>query len=951
MLGDDAVPASSTLVASPDAVPSLAVLETKLHIPKWPPGLVTRARLIERIDAERKLTLVSAPAGFGKTTLLAEWLAHRPASAPPAGWVSLDASDNEPASFWAHVIRSLQKVRPGVGEHVLSQQAIDAPSFLTPLINDILAVDDDVVLILDDYHVIETAAVHAGLTFLLDHLPPRMHVIVASRSEPPLPVARLRARGEVTELRPADLRFTADEASAFLNRVMALDLSAADVATLEQRTEGWIAGLKLAALSLKGHGDLHRFIDAFSGDNRFIADYLIEEVLNGQPERIQRFLLGTALLERLSGPLCDAVTGEQGSQALLDGLERSNLFVVALDDRREWYRYHHLFADVLQSYSRKVQPDRFRYLHRRASAWYEQYGSTADAVRHALAAEDLERAARLLELNWPAMDRSYRTCRWLVRVQALPDALVRARPVLSTAYAWALLNAGDLEAAEARLQDVERWLDPAAVQRDASPVDMVVLDEERFRTLPVQLASARVYLAQARGDLAGTVEHAQRALDLIAEDDHAGRATGAALLALAHWATGELDAAHRTFASAIASMRLAGEVLSAIRGTFVLGDVRVAQGRLRDAAAHYEQGLQLATEMVLPVAPETDELHLGLSELYRERGDLEAATRRLQMTAQTSDRAEHAGNRARWCTAMASIAAARGDLNGAVDLLEEAERLDIRSPLPRVRPIAAMKARIRIAQGRLNDAMAWVQERGLSVDDELGYMREYEHVTLARVLVARYAADRDDRWVRDAMHLLARLETAALEGRRAGSLIEILVLQAVCQHVSGDIRTALEPLERALTLGETEGYVRVFVDEGDRMRELLRHAVARGTGGAYTRRLLAAFDEGVAPAAAAGVAAVAGIAAVAGAAALTGAGAANVAAATTAAAAPGGPLLTSRELEILRLIAAGLRNQEIADQLFISPATVKRHIANAYLKLGAGHRTEALARAHGLNLL
>ena len=950
MIGDDAVPASSTAVASPDAVPAIRVLETKLYIPKWPAGLVSRARLIERIGAgaEHKLTLVSAPAGFGKTTLLSEWLAQRPASARPAGWVSLDASDNEARSFWAHVLRALQKIELGVGEHAYSLlQSADAPSpavFLTPLINDLLAIDDDIVLILDDYHVVESPAVHAGLTFLIDHLPPRMHVIVASRSEPPLPIARLRARGVVTELRPADLRFTASEASAFLNQVMALELSAADVATLEQRTEGWIAGLKLAALSLQGRGDVHHAIDAFSGDNRFIADYLIEEVLNGQPERIQRFLLGTALLDRLSGPLCDAVTGEHGSQAVLESLERSNLFVVALDDTREWFRYHHLFADVLQSYSRKVQPDRFRFLHRRASSWYEEHGSTSDAVRHALAAEDVERAARLLEMAWPAMDRSYRSCRWLTRVKELPDALVRTRPVLSMGYAWALLNAGELEAAETRLDDVARWIDPAAERderRPAFPGEMIVLDEDRFRTLPVQLASARVYLAQARGDLQGTVEHARRALELTAEDDHAARATGAALLALAQWATGELEAAHGTFASAIASMRAAGEKLSAIRGTFVLGDIRVVQGRLHEAAAIYEHGLQLATEATLPAAPETDELHLGLSELHRERDELDAAARRLQMTARAVDRAgdgvrdrEHAGNRERWCTAMARVAEARGDLAGALHLLEEAERLNIRTPLPRVRPIAAMKARIRLAQGRLADADGWVRERALSADDELSYLREYEHITLARVLLARYAADGDDGSIREALLLLERLATAAIDGRRAGSLIEILVLQAIAHQLLRSIASALAPLERALALGEAGGYVRVFVDEGDRMRELLRHAAARGIAGEYTRRLLAAFEPAQTAAAPAPPA-----------------GADRGAAATTIAAARVAELLTARELEILRLIAAGLRNLEIADQLFISPATVKRHIANAYLKLGAGHRTEALARAHALKLL
>ncbi len=914
---------------------AIPLLETKLYIPGWRSGLVSRPRLIERLHegAERKLTLVSAPAGFGKTTLLAEWLADTTAGERAAGWVSLDPTENEPALFWAYFIRALQKVRPAVGEHALSLLYSPQPppieSVLTVLINEINATDSDFVLILDDYHLIAAAPIHGALAFLLDHLPPRMHLVLASRSDPPLPLPRLRARGELTELRAADLRFTPDEASAFLNQAMALELSASDMAKLERRTEGWIAGLKLAALSMKGRADVRGFVEAFSGDNRYIADYLVEEVLQAQPERIRRFLLGTAILDRLSGPLCDAVTGEPGSQAQLDSLERMNLFVVALDDKREWYRYHHLFADVLQAHSIREDPDRARSFHRRASAWYEHRGTPADAVRHALGAGDLERSAGLLERAWPVMDRSYQSGRWLGRVKELPDALVRARPVLSMGYAWALLNAGELDAAETRLRDVERWLDATgdtSNRLEVSATEMVVVDEERFRSLPVELASARAYLAQARGDIPGTVEHAQRSLDLIPEGHHARRATATALLGLAQWANGELEAAHRTFTGALGSMRMGGETLDVIRGTFVLGDIRMAQGRVREAESTYERGLELAREQVQPATPETDELYLGLSELCRERGDLEAAVRQLLTITESATSNEHAGNRQRWCTAMARVREARGDLGGALELLGEAERLDVPGPLPRVRPIAAMKVRIWIAQGRLAESLGWVRERGLSVDDDLSYVREFEHITLARVLIARHGADGGERSLHEAVRLLERLTTAAEAGGRTGSLIETLVLQALAQQALGDLRGALDPLERALTLAEPEGYLRVFVDEGTRMRDLLRHATARGIASEYTPRVLAAFDE---PAPAPATPATPGRSPVA----------------------ASGQLLTARELVILRLIAAGLRNQEIARQLFISPATVKRHIANIYGKLGVRHRTEALARAKGLKLL
>ncbi|HEV3483875.1 MAG TPA: hypothetical protein VG106_00600, partial [Vicinamibacterales bacterium] len=440
------------------------LLETKLYVPRSRSGLVPRPRLFQalRHGAAQKLTLVVAPAGFGKTTLLASWLAESSGGENAVGWVSLDPSDNEPALFWAYVIRALQKVHPAVGTEALALLRSTRPpaieTVLTTLINEIDAIDADFTVVLDDYHVIDAAPVHSALTFLLDHLPRRMHLAVATRSDPPLPLPRLRARGELTELRAADLRFTLDEASAFLNEVMALDLSPNDTAKLERRTEGWIAGLRLAALSMKGRDDVREFVDAFSGDNRYIADYLVEEVLRSEPEHIRRFLLSTAILDRMNGALCDAVTGDTGSQALLEDLERRNLFVVALDDRREWYRYHHLFAAVLQKQATSEDPDAARSFHARASAWHDEHGSPADAVRHALAAQDLERAADLLERAWPEKDRSYESRTWLARVKTLPDAVVRRRPVLSMGYAWGLLNGGELEAAEPRLRDVERWL-------------------------------------------------------------------------------------------------------------------------------------------------------------------------------------------------------------------------------------------------------------------------------------------------------------------------------------------------------------------------------------------------------------------------------------------------------------------------------------------------------------
>ncbi|MCC6628231.1 MAG: helix-turn-helix transcriptional regulator [Chloroflexi bacterium] len=901
------------------------LLETKLHIPKRRPALVPRPRLMERLDqgAEGKLTLVSAPAGFGKTTLLAEWLAATPASERPAAWVSLDQSDNDPALFWAYCIAALQTLRSGVGETALSLLHAPQPppieSVLTTLINEVNAIEDDFALILDDYHVIQSRPIHEALAFLLDHLPPPMHLIIASRADPPLPLARLRGRGELNELRAADLRFTPDEAAAFLNEAMGLGLSAADVAVLEARTEGWIVGLQLAALSMQGRDELPGFIRAFAGDHRYIVDYLVDEVLHRQPDRVRDFLLQTSVLDRLTAPLCDALTGREDGRGMLEALERDNMFVVPLDDKRRWFRYHHLFADVLRARALAEQPHQVAVLHQRASAWYERNGLPSDAVRHALAAEDFGRAAGLLERAGRVM-LTTRHGQFLGWVKALPDEVIRARPVLGVYYAVALLP-DDLEAAEARLRDAEGLLDRASARPEAAAVEMVVVDDEGFRSLPGTTAIVRAYLAGALGDVPGVVHYARRALNLLPEGEYLWRGAAGVLLGLAHWTSGDLEEAYRAFAEGVASLRMTGDIIHEITGAFVLANIRMAQGRLREAVRLYEQALKVAADQGVPMPPPAADLYVGLSELRREHDDLGAAVWCLQ---RSRDLGEHGGlpeNRYRWFVAMARIEEARGNLDHALDLLDEAERRYIRSPNPDVRPVAAMKARVWARQGRLAEALGWVRERGLSVDDDVSYLREFEHITLARVLIARSKSNRLASSIREAMAILERLRNAAEEGGRIGSVIEILGLQALAHEVQGDIPRALAPLARALALAEPEGYVRIFVDEGQAMRTLLRQAAAGGITSSYTQRLLSAFGEPARPAS------------------------------TPAHAAGLVEPLTGREVEILRLVAAGMRNQEIADQLVISPATIKRHLANAYGKLGVGHRTEAIVRANELNLL
>ena len=901
------------------------LLETKLHVPRWRRGLVARPRLSERLSrgADSALTLVSAPAGFGKTTLLAEWLAAAPADGRAVAWLSLDQRDNDPAVFWTYLVAALKTAAPGVDASALSLlQPPQPPSEagLITLLNDLDAVSNDVVLVLDDYHVIDARDVQDGMAFLLEHLPPQIHLVIGSRADPALPLARLRGRGELVEIRAADLRFTPGEAAAYLNEVMGLVLTAADVTALEGRTEGWIAALQLAALSLQGREDTAAFIDGFAGDDRYIVDFLAEEVLQRQPEDVQQFLLQTSILERLSGPLCDAVTGQDDGKAKLAALERGNLFLVPLDDRRRWYRYHQLFADVLHARLRDEQPDDVPDLHRRASAWYEQNDEPAEAIRHALAAGDFDRAADLVELAIPAMLRSRQEAAVLGWLELLPDEVVRVRPVLSVGFAGALLAGGEFEGVEARLRDAERWLDGATGIRQGSQApaaEMVVVDDAEFRRLPAEIELYRAAQALTRGDGPGTVRHSRRALELSPADEHLGRASAAALMGLASWASGDLEAGYSGYAECMAGLRRAGHIADIFGCAIALADIRRAQGRLGEAMRTYEQALQRAPEQSGPVLRGTADMYVGMSEVHRERDDLPAATQQL---LRSQELGEHTGlpqNRYRWRVAMARIREAEGDLGGALDLLNEAERLYVGDFFPNVRPVPALRARVRVAQGELGEALGWARERGLSVDDDLSYLRECEHITLARVLLARYAAEQPERSIQEATRLLERLLRAAEEGARAGSVLEILVLQALAHQMRGDIPAALASLNRALTLAEPEGYVRIFVDEGPPMTSLLRAAAKQGIAPSYVRRLLAAIrkTEDSTPVSQGLI-----------------------------------EPLSERELHVLRLLGTDLGGPDIARELVVSLNTVRTHTKNIYAKLGVNNRRAAVRRARELDL-
>jgi len=891
---------------------SIPLLETKLHAPRRR-GVLARPRLRERLDRRDQpaLTLVSAAAGFGKTTLLTEWFADGSATA----WLSLDAGDNDPALFWTYLVAALETAAPGTV--AAARALVDTPrpsidAVVATLLNDLQALDHELVVVLDDYHVIESPEIHESLTYLLGHLPAHVHLVIASRSDPPLPLATLRARGELLEIRAADLRFTNDETAAYLQDAMDLTLAPADVERLETRTEGWIAALQLAALSLQGRDDPAGFIADFAGDDRFILDYLVGEVLDRQSEEVRRFLLDTSILSRLTGDLCDAVTDGTGGRRTLEALERSNLFLVPLDDRRTWYRYHHLFAEVLRARLLDEDPARVPVLHGRASAWYDAHGDPADAIAHALAGEDVEAAARLIELAAPAMRRHRQDAtlrRWF---DALPEEVFVDRPVLAIGLVGSRMVTGDPTGVEPLLQLVEAAL--------TDPATAVYVDRDEYERLPAQLAVQRAGLCLLEGDLDGAVAHATRVLELAEPTDHLRRGAAAALLGLAHWAEGDLAAAELRYAEAVDDLIAADHLPDMLGCSLALADIQMAQGQLGDAARTFESGLRWTAEH--PGLRGAADMHVGLSEVLIERNELAAAARHMEASRELGEAAGLPQHPYRWRVTMARLRRADGDLDGALDLLAEAEPLYNTDYSPRVRPVAALRARVHLARGDLDAAEAWVQQRGLTAADELTYLQEFEHITLARTLIARPVVAGDPGALDAALGLLDRLLGAAEAGGRNGSAIEILVLRAAALQARGDLPGATAALRDALARAEPEGYVRIFLHAGPAVPALLASVVTQDPADGHGRRVLAALETMAGP----------------------------PPPPSSPAASPLVDPLSARELDVLRLLRSDLSGPEIAGELLVSLNTFRTHTKNIYAKLGVNNRREAIRRAAELGL-
>ena len=944
------------------------LLSTKLKIPPGRKNLVIRPRLIEQLNAglEGKVILVTAPAGYGKTTLLSEWSA-RCSPRRRVTWLSLDKDDDDLARFLAYFVAALQAIEPDICLAVSSMlqppQPAPIPSILSYLINDLACLAGDFVIFLDEYHLIESQPIHNALAYLLDHMPDQMHIVLSTRADPPLPLARLRARGELLELRAADLCFNAREVEELFNDTLGLSLSSHEIEALAARTEGWISGLQLAAYALKSLSrhepdseSIHRFIGEFAGSNRHILDYLLEEVLERQTEKIQTFLLQTSILDRLTGPLCDAVTEIEDtriedtriedtreesckpttahnsqrsihhSQQIIEYLEHNNLFIVPLDEERRWYRYHRFFADLLRQRLLQVQPEKIPSLHRGASQWFERNGYIAAAIDHSLSAGDFDHAAYLIEqAAEPTINRS-ETSLFLTWVEQLPDASIRARSALCIFHALALLlNSQKFEAIETRLEQA----------RAAAPEGAIA----------VETAALRALLAMLKGDIQKSIQLSRSALEVLTEDQLLFQSLAADNLGMCYVLSGDLPSASQAFEEVVRIAQRSGNTMMAVAALSNLAGLQVVQGHLHGAWAHYQEILELATDRNGRRLPVAGKALFGLGELAREMNDLEAASHYLTEAIDLLTQFVEIGLVIALLS-LARVRQAQGDWDSAWDLLHQAQQKagESRSVQMDDRLVEVARARFSIQQGRYDQALSWAKERRLDENPLAGIsvaagspgfdIIEPEYLTLARLYLAQGFPEK-------ALEILeAMLEIDERKGR-VRRMIEVLSLQAVALETKGEVDHALTVLERALAIAGLEGYARTFIDEGTPMKRLLHQAVQRGIEPEYAGRLLAALLE------------------------QEGSGRrSKIPGGYPAGVPPSLPLspgwkpetgtiepLSDRELEVLQLIAQGMSNSEVAARLVISFSTVKGHTTNIYSKLMVNSRTQAVARARELGIL
>lgn len=898
---------------------SPTILATKLFIPPPQKSLVVRPRLQKKLAAGLepgcRLTLVSAPAGFGKTTLVSTWAKSfdrlQNAPSPLFAWFSLGEDDNDPLLFWSYVISALKSASQVIGDQALDLLEAGFPinpdGFLNSLLNDLARLPGPVILILDDYHLIRNLEIHRSISFLLENLPPQCHIILLSRTDPPLRLALLRSRGQLMEIRLADLRFSNAEAASYLQNGMNLSLPASAIDLLNTKTEGWAAGLQMAALSMQDNRDLVQFIHDFSGSNRYILDYLSDEILEHLPGDVQAFLLNTSILTRLCGPLCDVVTCGTHGQAILEQLEKANLFVIPLDNERHFYRYHHLFGEILRARLLQSNPGLVPVLLKRAAGWSEQNGQLEDAVFYLQAAKDDQGLAQLIDQNALACIKAESGPLLRKWVQLLPQKIIRSRPWLCILSAW-------WHASRAELAESAHLLDQAEeLIRQQAPTDQTA---EMLGTI----YALRTEILHTQGDVAATIEMAHRALELLDPANQSSRASANYSLGWAYFASGDLvraeQACNEFFSQPSKALNYRYYAIIATSRCGVLA----IRGRLQQAINQYRQAIQHMQANGIEQFNLSGIVYQSLGMLLYQTNDLEAAgTLILEGLAHN----RRWGNLNAICGGLIDLATLRigqGDLIGAESAIDEVRQtLKGFSPYVEVsKSFLACKVHYSLAKGDIAGAVRLVEENGLANIDTLSFWDEADHMLMARILIAQ------DK-VLPANDLLSRLSMSAEEGGRNGRLIDILKLRALALRALGKNIEAVNAVNKCLSLAAPEGYVRTFIDEGTRMANLLEWALPRLSNSEYASFLLTAFPKQ--PPRPAGIL--------------------DNQKNNLALLEP----LSRRELDVLQLIATGLSNKEISAKLSISLSTVKFHTTNIYAKLGVNERFHAAVKARELGLL